>query len=121
MVYNLEIRTFEFAKRIRAFVNQLPKTIATIEDGKQVVRSSGSVGANYIEANESLGKKDFVMRLKISRKEAKESKYWLELIEVGNNDFLATEKVNLVKEAEELQKILSSIIGKISFPNETKF
>jgi len=67
--YDLEERTFEFAKRIRAFVNKLSKTITNIEDSKQLTNASGSVGANYIEANESLSKKDFVMRIKICRKE----------------------------------------------------
>ena len=71
--YDLEDRTFEFAARVRQFVRRLGKDVGNIEDGKQVVRSSGSVGANYIEANESLSKKDFVMRIKICRKEAKES------------------------------------------------
>ncbi len=75
--YDLEDRTFNFAKSVRALVKKLTKTIGNIEDGKQVIRSSGSVGANYIEANESLSKKDFVMRIKICRKEAKESRYWL--------------------------------------------
>ena len=73
--YDLEERTFQFAKAVRLFVKTLPKTVANIEDGKQVVRSSGSVGANYREVNEALSKKDFVMRIKISRKEAKESVY----------------------------------------------
>ena len=72
-LYDLEERTFQFAKAVRLFVKTLPKTIANIEDGKQLIKASGSVGANYIEANESLGKKDFLMRIKISRKEAKES------------------------------------------------
>jgi four helix bundle protein len=72
--YDLEERTFKFAQRVRAFVKKLDKTIANIEDGKQLVRASGSVGANYIEANEALSKKDFVMRIKICRKEAKESR-----------------------------------------------
>ena len=58
-VYNLEERTYQFAKAVRLFVKTLPKTIAIIEDGKQLIKASGSVGANYIEANESLGKKDF--------------------------------------------------------------
>ena len=62
--YDLEDRTFECAKRVRTLVKKLTKTIGNIEDGKQVIRSSGSVGANYIEANESLSKKDFVMRIK---------------------------------------------------------
>ena len=75
--YDLEERTFQFAKAVRLFVKMLPKTTANSEDGKQVVKSSGSVGANYREANESLSKKDFLMRIKISRKEAKESSYWL--------------------------------------------
>ena len=67
-LYDLEDRTFAFARNVRAFVKELPKTMANIEDGKQVIKSSGSVGANYIEANESLSKKDFIMRIKISRK-----------------------------------------------------
>jgi four helix bundle protein len=66
--YDLEERTFQFAKEVRLFIKTLDKTIANIKDGKQVVRSSGSVGSNYIEANESLSKKDFVFRVKISRK-----------------------------------------------------
>ena len=52
--YDLEERTFLFAQRVRAFVRTLPRSISNFEDIKQVVRSSGSVGANYIEANESL-------------------------------------------------------------------
>ena len=78
--YDLEDRTLEYAKRVRAFVKNLPKTLSNLEDGKQLIRSSGSVGANYIEANESLSKKDFLMRLKISRREAKECGYFLRLI-----------------------------------------
>jgi four helix bundle protein len=69
--YDLEDRTFAFAKRVRAFVKRLPKTLANIEDERQLINASGSVGANYIEANEALSKKDFLMRIKICRKEAK--------------------------------------------------
>ena len=82
--YDLEERTFQFAKSVRVSIKTLPKTVANIEDGKQVVKSSGSTGANYIEANEALSKKDFLMRVKISRKEAKESAYWLRLINETN-------------------------------------
>lgn len=74
--YDLEERTFQFAKRVRLFVKSLLKTVGNIEDGKQLVRASGSVGANYREANEALSRKDFLMRVKIGRKEAKESGYW---------------------------------------------
>ncbi len=71
--YDLEDRTLKFAKNVRALVKKLRKTVGNIEDGKQLVRSSGSVGANYIEANEALSKKDFILRIKICRKESKES------------------------------------------------
>ena len=110
--YDLEERTFQFAKAVRIFVKTLPKTIANIEDGKQLVKSSGSVGANYREANESLSKKDFLMRMKISRKEAKESAYWLRLIHETNNLKNPADAQNLIQEANELKKIFSSIIEK---------
>ena len=111
-IYDLEERTFQFAKSVRLLVKSVPKTIANIEDSKQVVRSSGSVGANYIEANEALSKKNFMMRVKICRKEAKESAYWLRLL-IETNDLL--EKLNfegLMQEAIELKKIFSAIIVK---------
>jgi len=110
--YDLEERTFLFAKDVRLFVKTLPKTIGNIEDSKQVVKASGSVGANYIEANEALGKKDFLMRIKISRKEFKESAYWLRLIKENNmlDDHKVAEK--LIQEATELKKIFSSIVQK---------
>lgn len=67
--FDLEERTFQFAKAVRMFVKKIPRTVANIEDSKQVVRSSGSIGANYIEANEALSKADFAYRIKICRKE----------------------------------------------------
>ncbi len=110
--YDLEERTFQFAKAVRIFVKTLPKTIANIEDGKQLIKASGSVGANYREANESLSKKDFLMRMKISRKEAKESAYWLRLIHETNNLKNSNDAQSLMQEAIELKKIFSSIIEK---------
>src|SRR5262249_45443583 len=83
--HDLEDRTFEFAKGVRRFVKTLPRTLGNLEDCKQLIRSSGSVGANYIEANEALSRKDFVMRIKICRKEAKESRYWSRLVDTGFN------------------------------------
>jgi four helix bundle protein len=111
-VYDLEERTFQFAKTVRLFVKTLPKTIANIEDGKQLIKASGSVGANYREANESLSKKDFVFRIKICRKEAKESAYWLRLIHETNNLKNAKDAISLMQEAYELKKIFSSILEK---------
>ena len=111
-LYDLEDRTLWFAKRVRAFVKRLPKTISNIEDGKQVIRASGSIGANYIEANEALSKKDFVLRVKICRKEAKEARYWLRLIDPnGEIDFEEDRRI-LVKEATELMNIFGSILRK---------
>ena len=110
--YDLEERTFQFAKAVRLFVKTLPKSTANYEDGKQVIRSSGSVGANYREANEALSKKDFVMRIKISRKEAKESAYWLRLIHETNDLENADEALRLIQEATELKKIFSAILEK---------
>jgi four helix bundle protein len=111
-VYDLEDRTFEFAKVVRVFVRKLKKDIANIEDSKQVVRSSGSVGANYIEANDALSKKDFVMRIKICRKEAKESRCWLRLIETFGDNSLETDRVSLKGEAQELMNIFGVILKK---------
>jgi len=111
--YDLEERTFEFAKSVRLFVQKLQKTTANTEDGKQVIRSSGSVGANYIEANESLSKKDKLMRLKICRKEAKESAFWLKLIDAGASNALNADKNALIKEANELTNIFGAICLKL--------
>ncbi len=110
--YDLEERTFEFARDVRFFIKTLPKTTANIEDAKQIVKSSGSVGANYLEANEKLSKKDFLFRMKISRKEAKESIFWLRLIDTTNDLVNTQEAKKLIGEATELKKILSSIIDK---------
>ena len=110
--YDLEERTYNFAKAVRDFVKKLPRTICNQEDVKQLVRASGSVGANYIEANEALGKKDFRMHIKISRKESKESRYWLRLLDTGQNKSLDTERAQLIQESTELVKIFSSILGK---------
>ena len=110
--YDLEDRTLAFSKNVRRFVKNLPKTISNLEDGKQLVRSSGSVGANYIEANEALSKKDFRMRIKICRKEAKESRYWLKLIDTEGRDELEEERTKLIGEATELMNIFGAILQK---------
>ncbi len=100
--FDLEPRTFNFAVACRAFV-KTKKEYLDREDIKQLIRSSGSVAANYIEANESLSKKDFVMRVKICRKEAKESILWLRLLHSPQE---------LITEATELMKIFGAIIEK---------
>ena len=112
-MYDLEERSFRFAKDVALFCKNLERTISNVEYVKQVIRSSSSVAANYIEANESLSKKDFTHRIKISRKEAKESKMWLRLIKETNTNVNSQNDV-LLQEAEELKKILSAILEKSS-------
>ena len=108
--YDLGERTLRFAKRVITYVNKLPRSLSNIEVGKQLIKSAGSTGANYIEAKESLSKKDFNMRMKISRKEAKESVYWLKLSEPADNQ--KREKETLIQEAIELTKIFGAIVEK---------
>src|SRR5947207_9637603 len=108
-IYDLEERTFEFAKRVRALVKTLPRTLANIEDEKQLVRASGSVGANYIEANEALSKKDFYYRVRISRKEVKESRFWLRLTQPNDSEVSIREE--MIIEASELIRIFSAILA----------
>jgi four helix bundle protein len=109
--YDLEERTFAFAKRAVKFCRALPKSMIDAEIGKQLMRSCSSVGANYIEANESLGKKDFLMRIRICRKEAKEASYWLKLLEPVGAD-LRDEHQALLQESTELTKIFGSIVSR---------
>lgn len=108
--YDLADRTLKFAMDARVFIRQLPKNLTNIEDGKQLTRSSGSVGANYIEACESFSKKDFLLRIKISRKEARESIYWLKLIDYPTVQIM--ERDRLTKECTELMRIFGSIVFK---------
>jgi four helix bundle protein len=106
--YDLEARTLLFAKEVIAFVGTLPKTLPNTEISRQLIRAAGSVGANYIEANESLGKKDFLMRIKISRKEAKESRYWLQLVQCADGSRATQQR--LTQESTELMKIFGAIL-----------
>ena len=108
--YDLEERTLKFSKEVIGFVKRLPRSIANAEIAKQLIRSSGSIGANYIEANESLSKKGCLMRIKISRKESKESIYWLKLVETKDQE---KSRESLIGEATELMKIFGSIVEKI--------
>src|SRR3990167_5938573 len=108
--YDLEDRTLKFAKDVRDFVYRLPKILGNYEDISQLIKSSGSIGANYIEANDALSKKDFYHRVKISRKEAKETRYWLNLVRTGEKEDLLVERERLSQEATELMNIFGAII-----------
>jgi four helix bundle protein len=113
MSQELEIRFFKFAERSRDFCRSVKWDIINTEYIKQLIRSSGSVSANYIEASDDLGKADEKMKLKVSRREAKESIQWLRLILSYGNQQAETERSWLIDEAEQIRKILSAIINKL--------
>ena len=107
--FDLEERTTKFAKAVIRLCKTLPRDPINYRLTGQAVGSAGSVGANYREANDALGKKDFLQRMKITRREAKESHHWLDLIMEANNH-RTPEILPLLKEATELKKIFSSIL-----------
>jgi len=109
--FDLEKRTTEFAKAVIRLCRSLPVDSVNNRLTGQIAGASGSIGANYREANDALGKKDFILRLKIARREAKESQHWLELILEANLN-KETEIKPLLKEVGELRNILSAIITK---------
>lgn len=111
--YDLEERTLEFLKRVIRLCKKLPKDAVNIEIIRQLIRAAGSVGANYREANEAISKKDFAHRIKISRKESKESHFWLQGLLEANPPF-AEEIRLLIQEALELAMIFSAIRSKVS-------
>lgn len=111
--YDLEQRTFDFAQACRAFIRQVPYSISNKNDCYQLAKASGSVGANYIEANESFSRKDYSFRVKICRKECKESRYWLRLIDLTIKTELEPERERLIQESTELINIFGSIVRKV--------
>jgi len=115
-IFDLEDRTLIFAKRVIRLCKELPPSIVNSKLIDQLIRSSGSVGANYREANDSTGKKDFLFRLRISRKESKETVFWLELIIEANDSFRSKTEM-LIDECTQIRNILSTIISKVEAKN----
>ena len=113
MSQELENRFQKFAEGTRDFCRQVKWDVINLEYIKQLIRSSGSVGANYLEASDSLGTADEKMKLKIARREAKESMHWLSLILVYESQHLENHRSALLNEAEQIRKILSTIITKL--------
>ena len=111
--YDLEERTMAFARRCRLLAYALQRDTVSHEDVKQLIRSSGSVAANFIESRESLSRKDCLHRLKICRKEAKESHLWISLLQIRKNPSLSIELQKLFQESLELTLIFGSIVTKL--------
>ena len=102
---DIQQRTFEFAKRIVNLVDRLPRTLAATEIGRQMLRSGTSVGANMQEADAAESRSDFIHKVSIALKEARETRYWLALVDatiLGNDP----EVQALLQESTELTKIL---------------
>lgn len=114
--YDLEDRTLLFSQEVIQLVKLLPKNQINFRLCDQLIRSATSVGANLREANEALGRKDFFMRVRLSRKEAKETQYWLQLILGSNPEQFEINE--FIQEATELRKILSSIIDASNKPKD---
>ena len=115
--YDLEDRTMKFAMRCRDFVKTLPRSLANHEYSKQLIRSSGSQASNYIEANEAISTKEFCYRIKLCRKETKETCLWLNLVELDRASLNEMEKSILLQEATELRKIFTTIYNKTIPPS----
>ena len=114
MSKQLEDRFFNYAIQVRDFCVALKHSVINLEYIKQLIRASASVGANYIEASDDLGKADERMKIKISRREAKESVYWLRLVLVYGDEKIDEKRMQLINEGEQIIKILSAIIIKLS-------
>jgi four helix bundle protein len=110
--FDLEDRTSRFAERVRDFCLKLPKNQANNEYVPQLIRSGSSPGANYIEANEGIGGKDFIMKIKTCRREAKESGYWLKLVITDGSSKEEEERSALRQEAREFVLIFTAILKK---------
>jgi four helix bundle protein len=113
MSQELEQRFLNYAKSVRDFYVKLKKDVINSEYIRQLIRASGSIGANYIEASDDLGQSDERMKIKIARREAKESVYWLQLVLTYNNEELESERKNLIDEGTQIRKILSAILIKL--------
>lgn len=111
---DLELRTQKFSLDVRDFCLRCKKDVINIEYIKQLIRSAGSIGANYIEANDSLGNRDKKMKIRISKKEAKESLYWLKHVLIHNDDSLHEVRNNLISEANQLRLIFAAVLRKLS-------
>ena len=113
MSKELEDRFHNYTKAVRSLCTRIKWDIINAEYIKQVIRSSGSVSANYTEASDDLGKADEKMKIKISRREAKETTKWLDLLLTYGNTELEKEQQILINEGEQIRKILSAIIIKL--------
>ena len=113
MSKELEDRFERFAIETRDFCRGLQWDVINVQYVRQLIRSSSSIGANYLEASDDLGKQDEKMKIKISRREAKESIHWLKLVLTYDNQELESKRLKLLDEGIQITRILSSILNKL--------
>jgi four helix bundle protein len=113
MSQELENRFHNFEKRVRDSCRKVKWDIINAEYIRQLIRSSGSVGANYIEASDDLGKAEEKMKIKIARRQAKESIHFLALILTYGDEQLEKERAEVIDEVQQVRKILSAILIKL--------
>lgn len=112
MYQDIKERTFEFALRIIELAGKLPRTQAGKVLGGQVLRSGTSVGANVEEGAAAYSKNEYIFKMNIALKEAREAHYWLRLI--GRSNMLSSQAINdLTEEVDEIRKILGAIVSKL--------
>jgi four helix bundle protein len=110
----VEERTHQFAWEVREFLKAIPRMAGNDQDGRQLLRSSGSVGANYLEADNALSRKDALMRIRICLKESRESEYWLRLLDLSIKPELLSRRESLIRESAELARIFATISRKMA-------
>lgn len=113
MSQELEDRFENFAKSVRDFCRKVKWDVINIEYIRQLIRASASVAANYVEASDDIGKADEKMKIKISRREAKECAVFLRLIVVHDDKWLELDRAMFLKETVEIRNILSAILKKL--------
>ncbi len=107
--FNLEERTTKFSTNVLDLCKSNKILILNQNIIKQLLRSATSIGANYFEANGANSKKDFVHKISICKKEARETRYWLSLL--LNTNFEKEKYIKiLAQECKELTLIFSKII-----------
>jgi len=111
---DLKERTFQFAGEVRDFLKGIPDMAGNDEDSRQLLRSLGSIGANYLEADNALSRKDCLVRIRICLKESRESEYWLRLLDLGNKPQLLRHRESLIRESAELARIFAAITRKMA-------
>lgn len=111
--FDLSDRTLDFAQAVRLFFRRLPRTVWNREDGRQLLRASGQVGASYIAAKAATARKEIVANLRLARKAAKESRYWLRLLDVGGELKMEQERVELIHQAGELARLLRVVVQRV--------